>query len=428
MKLSNKLIELRKEKGWSQEEFAEKLDISRQAVSRWENETALPDAQNILRISKLFNVTADYLLNDDCEKEGDIHTSPLKTEAKMVRKKKYPYLIYAICFTVIVLLTCALIGVVISKNSSENKGLHTHDISLSTVWENEIASTCTLEGSYDEVIYCNECNEELLRTRKTTNMLAHTPSKTIKENEIAPTCTLEGSYDEVIYCAVCNDEILRTQISIEIIAHQYQDKKCITCGKNQPSERLFYMSNGDGTCTVSLGGCTDENIVIPDHSPSGDKVTRIKAYAFYGCADLKSVEIPETVTLIGEGAFQDCMRLESLNLPSKIKMIYPYTFDGCTNLKGVTIPAGVTYIGMEAFADCESFESIVIPASVTKIEKFAFMNFSNTSTGTVIFENNNGWVAIDDTGSEEAVDFYSGRFTPIMYLTFIYADYTWERR
>ena len=59
------IAELRKEKGWSQEDFAEKLDVSRQAISRWENGTALPDAQNILQISKLFGVSADYILNDD---------------------------------------------------------------------------------------------------------------------------------------------------------------------------------------------------------------------------------------------------------------------------------------------------------------------------------------------------------------------------
>ena len=72
MKLSEKLIALRKEKGWSQEDFAEKLDVSRQAISRWENGSAQPDAQNILRISKLFDVSADYLLNDDCERERDV--------------------------------------------------------------------------------------------------------------------------------------------------------------------------------------------------------------------------------------------------------------------------------------------------------------------------------------------------------------------
>ena len=54
MTLSDKIIKLRKENGWSQEELAERLNVSRQAISRWENGTALPDAQNILQISKLF--------------------------------------------------------------------------------------------------------------------------------------------------------------------------------------------------------------------------------------------------------------------------------------------------------------------------------------------------------------------------------------
>ena len=61
MKLPEKIIKYRKANGWSQEDFAEKLNVSRQAISRWENGTALPDAQNILQISKLFHVTTDYL-------------------------------------------------------------------------------------------------------------------------------------------------------------------------------------------------------------------------------------------------------------------------------------------------------------------------------------------------------------------------------
>ena len=49
----------------SQEDLEEKLNVSRQAISRWESSTAMPDASNILQISKLFGVTTDYLLNDD---------------------------------------------------------------------------------------------------------------------------------------------------------------------------------------------------------------------------------------------------------------------------------------------------------------------------------------------------------------------------
>ena len=72
MKLSDKIVRLRKSNGWSQEDLAEKLNISRQAISRWEGSTAQPDAANILQLSKLFGVTTDYLLNDEYESDNDL--------------------------------------------------------------------------------------------------------------------------------------------------------------------------------------------------------------------------------------------------------------------------------------------------------------------------------------------------------------------
>lgn len=117
MSLSEKIIHLRKTHGWSQEDFAEKMNVSRQAISRWENGTALPDALNILQISKLFNVTTDYLLNDDYENDKDIpavQTAMQETES-LFSKKKQLHLISAICFTVSAF--CSLIGVVNSINN-----------------------------------------------------------------------------------------------------------------------------------------------------------------------------------------------------------------------------------------------------------------------------------------------------------------------
>ena len=420
MKLSDKLIELRKEKGWSQEDFAEKLDVSRQAISRWENGSALPDAQNLFRISKLFNVSADYLLNDGHEGEKTIPATDAATEvtAPPIQKKNFPYwfLIPIACF--IVLAACIVINAVECSHT-----YHT----LSSVKENEIAPSCTSEGSYDEVIYCTDCNAELMRTTHSVAKLAHTLSNSVKENEVAPSCTSEGSYDEVVYCKKCKGEILRTKRKEEKLAHQYQNKKCTACGEAQPSEGLLYMSNGNGTCTVDIGDCADENIVIPSHSPSGEKVVQIKAYAFRGRNNIKSVQIPETVTTIGEGAFQDCFNLESVNLPKKITMIYSYTFLGCINLKEITIPSGVTYIGVEAFADCYAFESIVIPASVTKIGQYAFRNFSKCE-GTVIFEIYDGWVLYNDSDDPvDIVDFKNSHFTPCERITWIYSEYFWKR-
>ena len=72
MNLSDKIVELRKKNGFSQEDLADKLQVSRQAVSRWEQETADPSSSNILELSKLFNVKTDYLLNDDYYSDEDL--------------------------------------------------------------------------------------------------------------------------------------------------------------------------------------------------------------------------------------------------------------------------------------------------------------------------------------------------------------------
>ena len=72
MRLPDKIVELRKSNGWSQEDLAEKMNVSRQAISRWEGGTAQPDASNILQLSKLFGVTTDYLLNDEFSSDEDL--------------------------------------------------------------------------------------------------------------------------------------------------------------------------------------------------------------------------------------------------------------------------------------------------------------------------------------------------------------------
>ncbi len=117
MDIAEKIIKLRKENGWSQEDLAEKLYVSRQAISRWENGTALPDAQNVLQISRLFNVTTDYLLNDDYESDIDIPAvqTAIKETEDLFSKKKLLHLIAAICFTISVF--CSLMGLVNSTNN-----------------------------------------------------------------------------------------------------------------------------------------------------------------------------------------------------------------------------------------------------------------------------------------------------------------------
>lgn len=69
MILGEKIAQLRRKNGWSQEELADKMEVSRQAVSKWESNQTTPDLERILRLSSLFGVTIDYLLKDDAAPE-----------------------------------------------------------------------------------------------------------------------------------------------------------------------------------------------------------------------------------------------------------------------------------------------------------------------------------------------------------------------
>lgn len=75
MNLSRRIFELRKAQGLSQEQLAEKLGVSRQSVSKWESGDSIPEIERLLQMSKVFDVTTDYLL-----KEGDADGVPIRTE------------------------------------------------------------------------------------------------------------------------------------------------------------------------------------------------------------------------------------------------------------------------------------------------------------------------------------------------------------
>lgn len=67
MILAEKITALRKKNGWSQEELAYQMDVSRQSVSKWESGTPIPDLERILKLSQIFDVSTDYLLKEEIE-------------------------------------------------------------------------------------------------------------------------------------------------------------------------------------------------------------------------------------------------------------------------------------------------------------------------------------------------------------------------
>ena len=84
MILADKIIRLRKKNGWSQEELADKMNVSRQAVSKWESAQTIPDLEKILQLGTLFGVTTDYLLKDEIEEEESSNDDSSDTTVKKI--------------------------------------------------------------------------------------------------------------------------------------------------------------------------------------------------------------------------------------------------------------------------------------------------------------------------------------------------------
>ena len=82
MSFGENLINLRKQKGWSQDDLADNLNLSRQAISKWENDTSKPDIDNIEKISKIFSVSIDDLLNNDVVKDKAVTLNVREKEKK----------------------------------------------------------------------------------------------------------------------------------------------------------------------------------------------------------------------------------------------------------------------------------------------------------------------------------------------------------
>ena len=131
-----------------------------------------------------------------------------------------------------------------------------------------------------------------------------------------------------------------------------------------------------GTCAFS--SCVLESIVVEDGNTFYDSRDNCNAIIetntnklLQGC---KNTVIPNSVTIIGAGAFYWLPGLTSITIPNSVKEIGSSAFHNCKSLTSVTIPNGVEYIGGSAFLSCTSLTSITIPNSVTSIGEGAFFH------------------------------------------------------
>ena len=165
----------------------------------------------------------------------------------------------------------------------------------------------------------------------------------------------------------------------------------------------FYHSAGNcliETATKTIVRGTNNSLI-----PTDGSVTHIARHAFFWCADIESVNIPNSIISIDEGAFswccgikeivlpdgiifigdkafEECHELKRINIPDGVKRIGSDTFNGCIKLSEITLSNHLISIGDRAFSNCQELASIVIPKSVIDIGDYVFTNCKNLKSIT----------------------------------------------
>lgn len=149
-------------------------------------------------------------------------------------------------------------------------------------------------------------------------------------------------------------------------------KDYIMTGDFKPSEGLEFESNGDGTCTLKgIGICSDENLVIPMESPTGDKVTLIDEYAFYSLEDVDSITLVNCDCEIDSYAFQ-YGEFTSLNIIGGSPILGKSVFSSCEDLISIVISDCNLQTDEYAFFSCGKDMNVILSNCTGVIDQYAF--------------------------------------------------------
>lgn len=116
---------------------------------------------------------------------------------------------------------------------------------------------------------------------------------------------------------------------------------------------------------------SDEEVTVPA-SIDGQPVTAIGSYGFAGTEYMTTITLPDTLEVIGEGAFLNCFSLRSIDLPESVTIIGPFVFNGCQSLEAIHIPASVSHIGIEALHDCYNLTHVFYDGTMDEWEVLYF--------------------------------------------------------
>lgn len=291
--------------------------------------------------------------------------------------------------------------------------------------------TCTSKGYTTHT--CKDCNHSYVSD--TISSLSHSA---VIDDAVDATCTNPG-LTEGKHCSECNKVLIPQEVILPI--HSYSNntniRECLNCGYNPysyTSGLRFELSEDESSYIVtSYYSETNFNVVIPSIY-NGKPVTAIDDHAFLN-DDIVSITIPDSVTIIEEGAFDNCNSLSSISIGYGVekigehaldrcntyaytrygnglylgnnsnpyyafikpisttitsceihpntKVIADYAFYGCKSLTSVTIPYGITNISEGAFYECEYLTSVSLPDGLKSISYLAFNSCTRLESITI---------------------------------------------
>lgn len=328
MTVGERIQDLRKKKGYTQERLAAHLNLSRQAVAKWEQNACEPNLDCLVAMAELFEVDLDYLI---AGKASDNATEKAPVTAGKEKKKRPP--MSKKQKTAFISVIAAVIALAVVVDTLAMIVLGVGGVAGYLYMASEMEGSEGLEfakradGTYN--VYVGECTDT---------------------DVVIPRRGPDGSL--VTFISGFKREFHITSVTIPDSVTQ-----------------IGFAAFSECTSLTS--------ITIPD------SVTSIGDDAFKGCTSLTSITLPDSVTTIGRSAFFGCSSLKSITIPKGMTTIGISAFAGLTALESVTIPEGVKTLESSAFSGCESLKEIKIPDSVTNIDKHSFFGCESVTSITV---------------------------------------------
>ena len=248
-------------------------------------------------------------------------------------------------FTIFICLLFVLSTAAVFVGCNKDEHIHSYTEKSTEATYLFSEATCTKKAKYYYSCSCGEKGEDTFEYGEAKG------HNVVTDEPIPPTATTDGSTGGK-HCADCGIVL--------------EEPKIIPATGSQGLEF-------DGSKVVSVGTCSDENIVIPKRSPNGTSVTEIGDKAFENTSAV-SISIPDSVTKIGNEAFINCSNLTQIHIPSSVDAIGANIFRGSHNL--TTVYYDSSYVNIDnRFMDVENIKKIVfgsayIPDNVLKDHTF----------------------------------------------------------